>query len=111
MRFASDNTSGAAPEVMAAILKANDGYERSYGADTAMARVTALVREIFEAPEAVIHLVATGTAANALAIATHCQPGAPSSATPTRISLRMSATRLSSIRAPSWFWFRATLAG
>jgi threonine aldolase len=37
-------------------------------------RVTALVREIFEAPEAVIHLVATGTAANALAIATHCQP-------------------------------------
>ena len=37
MRFASDNTSGAAPEIMAAILKANDGYERSYGADAAMA--------------------------------------------------------------------------
>jgi threonine aldolase len=74
MRFASDNTSGAAPEVMAALLKVNEGYERSYGADAAMARVTALVREIFEAPEAVVHLVATGTAANALAIATHCQP-------------------------------------
>jgi threonine aldolase len=74
MRFASDNTSGAAPEVMAALLKVNEGYERSYGADAAMTRVTALVREIFEAPEAVIHLVATGTAANALAIATHCQP-------------------------------------
>lgn len=74
MRFASDNTSGAAPEVMAALVKANEGYERSYGADNAMARVTALVREIFEAPEAVVHLVATGTAANALAIATHCQP-------------------------------------
>jgi threonine aldolase len=41
MRFASDNTSGAAPEVMAALLKANEGYERSYGADAAMARVTA----------------------------------------------------------------------
>ncbi|NJS38404.1 MAG: low specificity L-threonine aldolase [Rhodobacteraceae bacterium] len=74
MRFASDNTSGAAPEVMAAVLKANEGYDRSYGADAAMGRVTALVRKIFEAPEAVVHLAATGTAANALAIATHCQP-------------------------------------
>jgi threonine aldolase len=74
MRFASDNTSGAAPEVMAALLKANEGHERSYGADTAMARVTDLVRTIFAAPEAVVHLVATGTAANALAIATHCPP-------------------------------------
>ena len=67
MRFASDNTSGAAPEIMAAILKANEGYERSYGADAAMARVTDLVREIFEAPHAEVRLVATGTAANALA--------------------------------------------
>jgi threonine aldolase len=74
MRFASDNTSGAAPEVMAALVQANDGYDRSYGADAAMARVTALVRGIFEAPDAVVHLVATGTAANALAIATHCPP-------------------------------------
>lgn len=74
MRFASDNTSGAAPEIMAAILRANEGYERSYGADAAMERVTALVRDIFEAPQAVVYLVATGTAANALAIATHCQP-------------------------------------
>ncbi|TAG25622.1 MAG: low specificity L-threonine aldolase [Rhodobacterales bacterium] len=74
MRFASDNTSGAAPEVLAAVVRANDGYDRSYGADAAMGRVTALVREIFEAPEAVVHLVATGTAANALAIATHTHP-------------------------------------
>jgi len=74
MRFASDNTSGAAPEIMAAILRANEGYERSYGADAASERVTALVRDIFEAPQAVVYLVATGTAANALAIATHCQP-------------------------------------
>lgn len=74
MRFASDNTSGAAPEIMAAIVKANEGYERSYGADAAMARVTELVRDLFEAPEAEVRLVATGTAANALAIATHVQP-------------------------------------
>lgn len=74
MRFQSDNTSGAAPEVMAALLAANDGYDRSYGADAAMARVTERVREVFEAPEAAVHLVATGTAANALAIAAHCPP-------------------------------------
>lgn len=74
MRFASDNASGAAPEVLAAVVAANSGYERSYGADAAMARVTDLVRELFEAPEAAVHLVATGTAANALAIATHCPP-------------------------------------
>ncbi len=74
MRFASDNASGAAPEVLAALVRANDGYERSYGADAAMARVTDQVREIFEAPQAVVHLVATGTAANALAIATQCPP-------------------------------------
>ena len=74
MRFASDNTSGAAPEIMAAVIKANEGYERSYGADAAMARVTDLVRDLFEAPHAEVRLVATGTAANALAIATHVQP-------------------------------------
>ncbi len=74
MRFASDNASGAAPEVLAAVVAANAGYERSYGADAAMARVTSLVRDLFEAPEAAVHLVATGTAANALAIATHCPP-------------------------------------
>lgn len=74
MRFASDNTSGAAPEIMAAILKANAGYERSYGADAAMDRVTDLVRDLFQAPQAEVRLVATGTAANALAIASHVQP-------------------------------------
>ena len=74
MQFGSDNTSGAAPEVMAALLKVNAGFDRSYGEDAAMARVTALVRQIFDAPQAVVHLVATGTAANALAIATHCPP-------------------------------------
>lgn len=74
MRFASDNTSAAAPEVMEAVLLANQGYEPSYGADAAMARVTAQVRDIFEAPNAAVYLVATGTAANALALATHCPP-------------------------------------
>ncbi len=74
MYCGSDNTSGAAPEVMAALVRANAGYERSYGADAAMGLVTALVREIFDAPKAEVRLVATGTAANALAIASYCPP-------------------------------------
>jgi threonine aldolase len=74
MFFASDNTSGAAPEIMAALMRTNEGYDTSYGADAAMARVTAMVRDVLEAPEAAVYLVATGTAANALAIAAHCQP-------------------------------------
>lgn len=74
MFFTSDNASGVPPEVMAALARANEGFQRSYGADTIMARVTAMIRELFDAPEAAVHLVATGTAANALAIASHVQP-------------------------------------
>lgn len=76
MWFASDNTSPAAPEVMAAVLRANQGHAASYGADAAMARVTARLREVFEAPEAAVYLVPTGTAANALALACLCPPWA-----------------------------------
>lgn len=74
MFFASDNASGAPAEILAALARANDGYARSYGADDIMARVTARLRQVFDAPEAVVHLVPTGTAANALAIATLTPP-------------------------------------
>lgn len=76
MQFASDNAGPAAPQVMEAVARANNGYAASYGADAAMARVTQRLREIFEAPEAAVYLVATGTAANALALATLCPPWA-----------------------------------
>ena len=46
MFFASDNTSGATPEVMAALARANTGYARGYGADEVMARVTARLRAV-----------------------------------------------------------------
>jgi threonine aldolase len=74
MFFKSDNGSGAAPEVMAAIVAANDGYATSYGADDIMDRVRGRIRDVFEAPEAAVYLVATGTAANALSIALYAQP-------------------------------------
>lgn len=74
MYFGSDNTSGVAPEIMAAMVRANDSYQRSYGADSLMERATAQVREVLEAPEAAVYLVATGTAANSLAVALTCPP-------------------------------------
>ncbi|MBI1171710.1 low specificity L-threonine aldolase [bacterium] len=76
MFFASDNGSGAAPEIIAALTRANDGYARSYGADPIMTRVKWLIRTLFEAPEAEVYLVATGTAANALSIAMLTPPWA-----------------------------------
>jgi threonine aldolase len=47
-----------------------------YGNDPVTERAQALVREVFEAPEAAVHFVATGTAANALALACLCPPWA-----------------------------------
>ena len=74
MWFTSDNASGGAPEIMAALARANDGYDRSYGADAIMDRVRDQIRSVFEAPEAAVYLVSTGTAANALALALYAQP-------------------------------------
>jgi threonine aldolase len=76
MHFASDNTSGVAPAVLDALARANAGAMPSYGADPVMDEVRARVRDVFEAPEAAVYLVATGTAANALALATFCPPWA-----------------------------------
>ena len=52
MEFASDNSSGATPEVMEALNAANTGYAPSYGTDPLMAEATDLIRGIFDAPEA-----------------------------------------------------------
>lgn len=74
MNFASDNTSAAAPEIMAAVAAANTGYAMPYGNDPIMDQVRARIRQIFEAPDAVVFLVATGTAANVLSLAILTQP-------------------------------------
>lgn len=74
MFFASDNAGPALPNVMRRLAEANDGYAMPYGADTIMEEVRSRLRETFEAPEAAIYLVATGTAANALALACYAQP-------------------------------------
>ncbi len=76
MWFVSDNAGPAHPQVMAALICANAGYAAGYGADEVMARVVARLRAEFEAPEAAVFLVGTGTAANALALACLCPPWA-----------------------------------
>ncbi|MEW2917459.1 beta-eliminating lyase-related protein [Ruegeria sp. ANG10] len=74
MYFASDNSGPVHPQVMAALNEANQGYQMAYGADTLMNEVRDRIRGIFEAPGAAVYLVATGTAANSLALATLAQP-------------------------------------
>ena len=74
MFFASDNTSGVPEPILTALARANDGFSMGYGADDLMVQVRDRLRQVFEAPEAAVYLVATGTAANSLAIATMVQP-------------------------------------
>jgi len=74
MWFTSDNAGPAAPQVLDALGKANEFYSGSYGDDPIMDRVRDRIREIFEAPEAAVYLVGTGTAANSLALACLVEP-------------------------------------
>lgn len=74
MNFASDNTGPVHPKVMDALLRANEGYGIPYGNDDLSRAVADRIRDVFEAPEAAVYLVATGTAANSLILATLCQP-------------------------------------
>ena len=74
MFFTSDNAAPAHPTVMNAMLRANTGYTSGYGGEDAMADVQQSICDLFEAPNAVVYLVSTGTAANALALATMTKP-------------------------------------
>jgi threonine aldolase len=74
MFFASDNAGPASPSVMNRVREANAAHQMPYGKDTIMEEVRAGIREVFEAPEAAVYLVATGTAANVLALSCYTQP-------------------------------------
>ncbi|WP_323767823.1 threonine aldolase family protein [Marinovum sp.] len=74
MFFASDNTGPVHPRVMQALVQANEGHVPSYGSDDLTRAVETRIREVFEAPEAAVYLVATGTTANALALACLSRP-------------------------------------
>lgn len=74
MFFGSDNSSPAHPNVLNALINANNGYTSGYGNEEAMFNITKKIRTLFEAPNASVYLVATGTAANSLALATITKP-------------------------------------
>jgi threonine aldolase len=66
--FRSDNTGRAAPAIVEAVLRANAGTALGYGADEWTAALQRRFSDLFETPVRVFP-VATGTAANALALA------------------------------------------
>ena len=69
VKFASDNVAGACPEVLDAIIKANEGDSTPYGNDQISTELQDKFSEIFE-KEVIVFPTASGTAANALALAT-----------------------------------------
>jgi threonine aldolase len=73
MNLASDNAYGVWPEMLAALARANEGAVPSYGDDEITARVRNKLAEVF-AHDVIVHPVVTGTAANALALATIVPP-------------------------------------
>ncbi len=73
MRFQSDNTATICPEILEAILQANSGFAAAYGEDPWTQRLDSVLGEFFGAPVRSF-VVATGTAANALALAAIAPP-------------------------------------
>ncbi|MBB2159549.1 threonine aldolase family protein [Gluconacetobacter sacchari] len=71
--FSSDNVVPACPAVMSALAAANADAAPAYGGDAWTARLSAVVADIFDHP-VTLFPVATGTAANALALATIAPP-------------------------------------
>ncbi len=74
MFFASDNGGAVHPRIMAALTAANDGFAMPYGDEAMMEQVRERVRVVFDAPEAEIFLLSSGTAANALILACLARP-------------------------------------
>ncbi len=73
LNFASDNTTGAAPEILAAIADANADRLMPYGNDDLTRDAEKRLADLFEC-EARVFLVATGTAANSLALSAMAPP-------------------------------------
>src|SRR3569623_745013 len=72
MNFASDNTAGVAPKILAALSRCNEGFALGYGNDDWTRRVEKKFADLFKR-EVAVFLVPTGTVANSLALA-HLTP-------------------------------------
>jgi threonine aldolase len=73
MNFRSDNTAPAAPEIMAALSAVNEGYAPAYSEDEWSKRLEEAFSALFER-DVRVFTVASGTAANAISIASLCPP-------------------------------------
>ena len=73
MNFLSDNAYGTWPEILDSLTRAAAGAAPSYGGDAVTARVTERLTAVFGRAVAAFPVI-SGTAANALAIATLCPP-------------------------------------
>ena len=74
MFLSSDNAGPAHPQILQRVMDANRGFAAPYGDDALMDEVRDRLRTVFEAPQAAVYLVATGTAANALGLACLANP-------------------------------------
>ena len=73
--FASDNNAGLCPEALSGLLEANAApHAPAYGDDAWTERARVAVRSLLAAPQASVHFVFNGTAANAIALAHLCRP-------------------------------------
>lgn len=73
MNFASDNVTGISPEIIAALIAANDGVAMPYGQDKYTQRLELQFKEVFDT-DVTIFPVATGSAANALVLSVMTPP-------------------------------------
>lgn len=74
MQFASDNWAGAAPEIVAAVAAEAERADVAYGGGQADGEAAARFNDLFEREVAVFY-VATGSAANGLAMTAINRPG------------------------------------
>ncbi len=73
MNFASDNITGASEKILDAIIRENAGNAMPYGNDGLTERVEKCICDLFET-DAAVFLVATGSAANSLALSVMTPP-------------------------------------
>ncbi|WP_255408165.1 threonine aldolase family protein [Macromonas nakdongensis] len=73
VEFGSDNQSGCSERVMHALAQANQGASSGYGHDAWTERAVARLREVFET-DLEAYFVASGTAANCIALAAMVRP-------------------------------------
>jgi threonine aldolase len=73
MNFTSDNVSGIVPEILQALIAANDGAVPAFGDDACTRRALTRIADAFETPTESF-FVTSGTAANALALSVLVSP-------------------------------------